>query len=118
MKSSVYVVAILAIMSFAIMSVGCKKTSPANADITVVDSLGRALPGVTVVLRQDSVINPTTNVKADIYDSKVSDINGHTYHSFEWEAVLNVELQKGNKKSKDYITLKQSETVSKTVTLR
>lgn len=118
MKRFICFAGICAVVVMCFLNAGCKKTSPANAEITVVDSLGRTIQGVTVVLRQDSVINPTTNVKADIYDSKVTDVNGKTYHSFEWEAVLNIELKKGNKKSKDYITLKQSETVSKTVTLR
>ncbi|MEO8146927.1 MAG: hypothetical protein ABI723_04780 [Bacteroidia bacterium] len=102
----------------AVLTSSCKKTSPADATITVVDSLDRPIKGATVILRQDSVVNPSTGIKADIYDEKVTDINGNTFHSFKWEAVLNLEVTKGNLKVLDYIRLEQSKTVSKTVVLK
>ena len=102
----------------ALLTSSCKKTSPADAMVTVVDSLDRPIKGAKVILRQDSVVNPLTNIKAAIYDEKVSDINGNTFHSFKWEAVLNVEVTKGNLKVLDYIRLEQSKRVNKTVVLK
>ncbi len=102
----------------AVLTSSCKKTSPADANVTVVDSLSRPIKGATVILRQDTVVNPSTGVQADIYDEKVTDINGKAFFSFKWEAVLNVEVTKGNLKVYDYIRLEQSNTVSKTVVLK
>lgn len=101
-----------------IFTSSCKKTSPANAQITVVDSLNKPVKGAKVVLRQDSVTNPGTGVKADIYDEKISDIYGNTHHSFKWEAVLNVEVTYGKIKTLDYVRLEQSKTVDKTIVLK
>lgn len=118
MKSLANIFMALLMLSACITITACKKTTPAECEITVTDSINRPIQGVVVVLRQDSVINPTTNVKANIKDQKTSDINGKTFFSFEWEAVLNIEATKGNKKAKDYIILKQSDRVSKTIILR
>lgn len=96
----------------------CKKTSPAEALITIKDTLGKAVSGAKVVLRQDSVINQTTGVQANIYDEKVTDLNGQSHHEFKWEAVLNVEVSKGSVSEHDYIRLEQSKTVEKTIILK
>lgn len=115
---STFIAVVFLFTGVAMLTSSCKKTSPAEATITVVDSLQRPIKGATVILRQDSVVNPSTGVKADIYDEKISDINGNTFHSFKWEAVLNLEISKGNLKTLDYIRLEQSKTVSKTVILK
>ena len=101
-----------------VLSGSCKKTSPADANVKVVDSLSRPVKGALVILRQDTVVNPSTGVQADIYDEKTTDINGNAFFSFKWEAVLNVEVTKGNLKAYDYIRLEQSNTVSKTIILK
>ena len=44
--------------------------------------------------------------------------DGRTIHEFKWEAVLVLEVSKGTLKTRDYIILKQSETVNKDVTIR
>ncbi|MBK8845987.1 MAG: hypothetical protein IPO27_05185 [Bacteroidetes bacterium] len=118
MKSLANILMAMLLVAASVAITACKKTTPAECEITITDSINRPVQGVIVVLRQDSVINPTTNVKANIKDQKTSDSNGKTYFSFEWEAVLNIEASKGNKKAKDYIILKQSDRVSKTVVLR
>ncbi len=96
----------------------CKKVSNAEATVTIVDSLGTPIKGASVVLKQDSVVNPSTGVQADIYESKVTDSYGNAFFSFKWEAVLNVQVTKGSLKVVDYITLKQSETTDKTIVLK
>jgi hypothetical protein len=96
----------------------CKKVSNAEATVTIVDSLGNPIKGATVELSQDSVVNPSTGVQADINQTEVTDIYGNAFFSFKWEAVLNVEVKKGSFKAIDYITLKQSETVDKTIVLK
>jgi hypothetical protein len=113
-----FLTVVLIAVAFSLFFLSCKKTSPAEATITVVDSLERPIKGAQVILRQDSVVNPSTGVKSDIYDEKITDINGQTFHSFKWEAVLNLQVTKGNLKAIDYLRLEQSKTVSKTVMLK
>ncbi len=96
----------------------CEKSGPAEALITVTDSLGKRVPGAIVVLRQDSVINPTNGSQAVINEVKISDAAGQALFTFKLEAVLNVEVTKGGLQARDYIRLEQSEQVSKTVIIR
>ncbi len=96
----------------------CKKTEPCEAIITVVDTLGRSVAGAKVVLRQDSVVNPQTGVRADVFDEEFTASNGEAIFKFSWEAVLNVEVTSGSRTAKDYIRLEQSETVRKTVVVK
>jgi hypothetical protein len=96
----------------------CEKTSPAEALITVTDSTGKRIPGAVVVLRQDSVVNPTTGAQAVINESKLSDAAGQALFTFKLEAVLNVEVDKGTLSARDYIRLEQSKQVTKTIIIR
>lgn len=109
--------ALFAVM-IVVFSFSCKKTKPAEANVTIVDTLNRPVGGATVVLRQDSVINNTTGVRADIYQEKTTSGDGNAHFEFKWEAVLNVEVTKGSLSAKDYIRLEQSKTVSKTVIIK
>jgi len=109
---------ILLIAIAAITSTSCKKTGKCNAVIRVEDTLGLPVVGARVILRQDSVINPTTGVRADVYQEQVSVTSGEAYFEFPLEAVLNVEVSKNTLKAKDYIRLEQSETVRKTVVIK
>ena len=112
------ILALIAIIFSSIVTFSsCKKTEPCEAVITVLDSLGRPVPGAKVVLRQDSVINPTNGVRADIFDEKFTAGTGEAIFEFKWEAVLNVEVTSDNLFAKDYIRLEQGETVRKTVVL-
>lgn len=96
----------------------CKKSGPADAVVTVQDSLGNPVAGAKVVLRQDSVVNPNTNIRADVYQEKVTSSSGQAFFSFELEAVLNIEVSKDSITENDeYIRLEQNETVSKVVIL-
>jgi hypothetical protein len=96
----------------------CKKTGPAEAVITVQDSLGAPVAGAKVVLRQDSVVNPNTGVRADIYQEAVTSSGGQAFFKFELEAVLNIEVSKDSITENDeYIRLEQNKTVNKIVVL-
>ena len=94
---------------------GCKKSGPADAIITVVDSSGTRIPQATVILRQDSVVNPTTGVQASVFEQGITDGSGSVSFSFKLEAVLIVEASKGQKSGTDFIRLEQDKTVSKSV---
>lgn len=96
----------------------CRKTGPADAIVIVTDSLGNGVQNATVVLRQDSVISPTTGEQAIVKQSGVTDFSGQVQFSFPLEAVLNVEVTKGNLFARDYIRLEQSKQVEKTVVLK
>jgi hypothetical protein len=96
----------------------CKKTGPAEAMITVLDTNHKSVSGATVILRQDTVVNATTGVKANIYQKKVTDHEGNAFFSFQWEAVLIVEVSHGTLTESDYIRLEQSKTIDKTVILK
>ncbi|MBL7923285.1 MAG: hypothetical protein JNL88_03715 [Bacteroidia bacterium] len=107
----------LALIGLLVVS-SCKKTEPCEAIITVVDSLGRPVAAAKVVLRQDSVVNPQTGVRADVFDEEFTTSNGEAIFKFQWEAVLNVEVTAQTLTAKDYIRLEQSETVRKTVLVK
>lgn len=96
----------------------CRKTGPADAVVTIVDTLNRPVQGAKVVLRQDSVVNTHTGVQADVYQEQISDFNGQAVFSFQLEAVLIVEVTKGALYEDDYIRLEQSKQVEKTVILK
>lgn len=116
MKVLKYLFPALIFASFAVGS--CKKTGPAEAIISVIDSTGKRVPGAVVVLRQDSVVNSTNGVQASINESKVTDGAGQAFFTFKLEAVLIVEASKGNKQARDYVRLEQSKQVTKQVMIR
>jgi hypothetical protein len=102
----------------AIVITACKKSGPADAVVTVLDVAGAPVSGATVILRQDSVINPTTGIRADLYQEQVTGSSGEAFFSFKLEAVLNIEVHKDSIINDDeYIRLEQNETVRKTVIL-
>lgn len=103
-------------LSFMMFS--CKKTGPADALITVRDTLGKPVAGATVSLKQDSVINPGTGAQANINLQKTTDSGGQVFFSVQWEAVLNIEASKGNLYATDYIRLEQSKQVDKVVIIK
>ncbi|MFI5218114.1 MAG: hypothetical protein ACHQNT_01410 [Bacteroidia bacterium] len=96
----------------------CRKTGPADAIVTVVDSVSNPVSGALVILKQDSVISPNTGAQADVYQSQVTDGSGQASFSFKLEAVLFVEVSKGSLEVKDYIRLEQSKQVEKTIVLK
>ena len=96
----------------------CKKTGPAEALIIVKNINGSRVEGANVVIRQDSVINATTGVQANVNQSKVTDYNGEAAFEFKLEAVLNVEVSRDTFLVKDYIKLEQSELVTKEIVLQ
>ena len=108
----------LLLVFLTVVTISCKKTSPADALIAVRDTNGKAVSGATVVLKQDTVVNANIGVVADIYEEKVTDSEGNAFFSFKWEAVLNIEVTKGTLIETDYIRLQQSKTVEKQIILK
>ena len=106
------------ILTIIFFSFSCKKTKPAEANVSVVDTLNRPVGGATVVLRQDSVVNPNTGIRANVYQEQLTAGDGNAHFTFDWEAVLNVEVTKDALSAKDYIRLEQNKTVSKTVIVK
>jgi hypothetical protein len=110
---------LLPLLFIALLAVSaCDKSGPAEALVVAVDSLGKRVPGVLIVLRQDSVINQTNGVQASINQQQITDVVGQAFFTFRLEAVLLVEAQKGNLTGRDFIRLEQSKQVSKTIVIR
>ena len=84
----------------------------------MVDTLNRPVGGATVVLRQDSVVNPKTGMRANVYQEQHTASDGNAHFTFDWEAVLNVEVTKDALYAKDYVRLEQNKTVTKTVVVK
>ena len=119
MKSIIKTCCIIFILTtFSVTFYSCRKTGPADALVTVVDSLNKPVQGALVVLKQDSVISPNTGAQADVYQSQTTDYSGQATFSFELEAVLFVEISKGSLLTKDYIRLEQSKQVEKSFILK
>jgi hypothetical protein len=116
-QSFIFLVGLTIIISCTGVFTSCKKTTSANAIITVVDPSGKNVAGAKVVLRNDSVQSPTTGAQANIYQEATTDLSGKAEFSFKWEAVLFVTATKGALSKKDYVRLEQSKTVEKTVIL-
>ena len=106
------------IFGIATSMYSCRKKGPADAIVTVVDSLGKTVSGAKVVLSQDSVISPNTGAQANVHQEGTTDPSGQVAFSFPLEAVLNVEVSKGALYVRDYIRLEQSKQVEKTVVLK
>lgn len=97
----------------------CKKASgPAEAVVTVIDTLNNPVINAKVVLRQDSVVNPNTGVKANVKQEGITDGSGKAYFTFDKEAVLNIEASKDSMFGRDYIRLEQASIVEKTVKIK
>ena len=118
LKSRLAVPVLMMALVFAGSFTACKKTGPAEALITVRNAAGSPVQGARVVLRQDSVKNPTTNTQANIYQSEITNFGGEAFFSFKNEAVLNVEVSLDTFFVKDFIRLEQSNLVTKDITLK
>lgn len=120
MKNTISAVLIsLTLLSlFALVSPGCKKEGPCEAQITVTDTSGKFVSGALVILRQDEAVSPTTGAQANIRDSAITNSIGQATFEFKLEAVLNIEASKDSLSGKDYIRLEQSKMVARTVIIK
>lgn len=97
----------------AVSQTGCKETGLAKAEVTVVDSSGLPLDGVTVYLNSNN-----NNPPGEIEDKQKTDVNGKTYHEFELEAILQIELEKtGYSAPKENVHVIPGETATKRITM-
>ncbi|MBL0341033.1 MAG: hypothetical protein IPP71_08975 [Bacteroidetes bacterium] len=79
---------IVALLVAPLAFTACKKSGPAEAVVTVIDSTGKRISGAIVVLRQDSVTNPTNNVQASVNQQQTTDAAGQAFFTFKPEAVF------------------------------
>lgn len=91
----------------------CGSPDQPEAEITVVDTLGRAVAGATV-----RISSKTYNAASNVDDVKTTDFKGKTYHTFKWEAILEVQAAKGSQKGREFVQLEIDKVVEKTVTIR
>ncbi|HRH64913.1 MAG TPA: hypothetical protein PLU53_01315 [Bacteroidia bacterium] len=95
----------------------CKKDGPTRAIVTVIDSLGRPVQAASVTLWQDTAVNATNGVQANIRVTKSSDAAGKAEFEFEQEAFLNYVVIKNADTARGFIRLKEHETVNETANL-
>lgn len=73
----------LSLLVFVAVQSSCKKKKPTEAEISLVDSVGKALGGAKVYVNSKNNTPPGT-----IEDTQISDNRGKTFHTFENEAIL------------------------------
>ena len=108
---------IIICLFIAFSTFSCKKNGPTQAVITVIDSTSSPVQGAAITLWQDTVVNSTNGVQANIRETKTSDAAGRAEFDFELEAFLNIEVIKGSDTGRSFVRLKEHETVSQTVHL-
>ena len=89
MKRLIFPVLLLVLFAFTFTQTSCKKKKPTEAEISLIDSTGKALPGATVYVNSKNNTPPGT-----IEDTQTSDNRGKTFHTFKNEAILQVEVSK------------------------
>ena len=103
---------------FAISIHSCKKPEDTKVIITVVDINGDAVEGAKVRLHQDGQISQAGQY-SEVSDEQWTDNNGQTEHVFEYEAILNVSVNKwvgtNELTGENVIRLLKHKTVSKNI---
>ena len=78
----------LLIVLFTVFSISsCYEEPLTKGIITVYDTEGNTVPGVTVTLSQENIVGVT---QTNVVSTLVSDYNGQTEHVLELEALMNV----------------------------
>ncbi len=89
MKRILVPILALSLLVFVAVQSSCKKKKPTEAEISLVDSVGKALAGAKVYVNSKNNTPPGT-----LEDTQISDNRGKTFHKFENEAILQVEVSK------------------------
>jgi hypothetical protein len=97
------------------MLTSCKKNGPTDALITVLDSNGIAKSGVTVVLWQDTSVNPVTGAQSNVRVTGVTGPSGTVQFTFPNEAFLNIWAISDADTAFGFIRLVQYQTTDATV---
>lgn len=111
LKPGILVLGVFVFISFF----SCKKEGETKAFITVNDGSGKGVEGATVTLWQDTSVNPSSHLAANIRVTKTSDANGHAEFTFALEAYLNITAVKDTNTARGFVRLKEHETVNQTV---
>ena len=106
MKRIIFPALALLLFVFAAFQTSCKKKKATEAEISVVDSIGKPLIGAKVYVNSKNNVPPGT-----VEDTQTSDNRGKTFHTFENEAILQVEVSKliGTKTITGYSILRLEE---------
>ncbi|MEI6522048.1 MAG: hypothetical protein WCO37_01025 [Bacteroidota bacterium] len=107
---------LLTVLCFGVLvsSSSCGKKSDPKVEITVVDSLNKAIQGAKV-----RITSKTYNASSIIDQNATTDIKGKAYFTFKLEAILEVIASgKNNKIGRDYIQLEIGKTTEKTITIK
>lgn len=88
---------------FVILGMRCNKEKPPKAIVTVVDTLNKPVAGATVRIYADpkryqssdttvhySTVGYFDPDQKQLYDIKITDSEGKTYHEFKYEAIFYV----------------------------
>ena len=106
---------VLVAVYVSVLFFSCKKDGETKAVITVKDSSGNGVSGATVTLWQDTAVNPTSHVQANIRVTKTTGSGGTAEFTLELEAYLNILATKDNNEAKGFVRLKEHETVTQSV---
>ena len=110
---------LMIILSLFVISINsCKKPEDTKVIITVVDINGDAVQDAKVRLHQDGQISQSGQY-SEVSDEQWTDNNGQTEHVFEYEAILNVSVNKwvgtNELKGENVVRLLKNKTVSKNI---
>jgi hypothetical protein len=131
MKKSTVTLLVFFCVAFTGLSLfnSCKSEDPTVANITVQDTLGRALGGAAVTLWQDTTLDPSTatpsqiaSVSAERKWNRQTDAGGVAVFDFpapgNLERYLNVYASKGSQSGRAFVRVEVDKTVSQTVVIR
>lgn len=117
MKKLFFPILILLFAGLATTQSSCKKKKPTEAEITLTDSIGKAVAGAVVYVNSKNNTPP-----GSVEDTQTSDNRGKTFHTFENEAILQVEVTKklSNKTITGYgiLRLEEGKKVELAITVR
>ncbi len=89
MKKLIFPVLAILMLGFALSQSSCKKKKDTEAEITLTDSIGKVVAGAVVYVNSRNNTPPGT-----LEDTQTSDNRGKTFHKFDNEAILQVEVSK------------------------
>ena len=103
---------------FSLTLNSCKKPADTIAIITIIDINGNTVEGARVTLHQDGQISQTGQY-SEIFNEKFTDSSGKTEHTFEHEAILNIDVSKWEGTNEltgtNVVRLLKNKTVEKTI---
>ena len=107
----------LGLITLALNS-SCQKNTDCKLILKTHDSLGNALPGVTVKLYANVKTSSGSTVEADLKAEGVTDGSGSSSFTFKLPAILDIKAVVGAKKGVGIVKLVEGKTVEKIVVVK